>query len=369
MSVETVTALGLMSGTSADGIDVAIIETDGERVTSFGPSETFPYPDDLGERLRALYGCKPDVADPQVQDAVDDLTDAHADAVITMLAQSGMMGPKIDVIGFHGQTIWHDPDNGLTVQLGDAQRLANETGRPVVFDFRSADVAAGGQGAPLAPLYHAALAADMVKPVAVLNLGGVANVTVIGPEEDAIQAFDTGPANALIDDWVRLAGHGNYDENGKLAARGRIDESILASLLEHPYFVAPTPKSLDRQAFSLDLVSDLSPEDGAATLTAFTAHATAKSVLLMTETPVRWLVTGGGRHNPVLMKQLGEALGRPVEPVEAVGWNGDALEAQAFAFLAVRSVRELPLSLPQTTGVPHPLTGGSLFEPIESLFA
>jgi len=369
MSVETVTALGLMSGTSADGIDVAIIKTDGERVLSFGPSETFPYPPDLVDRLKALYGQEPDLSDPKTIEISDDLTDAHADAVITLLATAGLMGPAIDLIGFHGQTVWHDPGAGKTVQLGNPQSLANETGRPVVFGFRTADVAAGGQGAPLAPLYHAALARDLEKPIAVLNLGGVGNVTMIGDDGAVISAFDTGPANALIDDWVTGHGMGRFDADGALAAVGHIDNGVLASLLDHPYFDLSPPKSLDRQAFSFDLGHELSPADGAATLVAFTAGSVARSIQHMLMPPTRWLVTGGGRHNPVLMAALQATLNVPVEPVEAVGWNGDALEAQAFAYLAVRSLRKLPLSLPQTTGVPQPLSGGTLFEPVEALFA
>jgi anhydro-N-acetylmuramic acid kinase len=366
MSAPPLRALGLMSGTSADGIDIAVIETDGETVSAFGPTGGGCYRDTVRDAVRALYGRAPDRADPAVAALEADIADDHADAVRDLIDPPDLV--PIDVIGFHGQTVWHDPAAGVTVQLGDAPRLAGDLGCPVICDFRAADVAAGGQGAPFAPLYHRALAHDLEKPLAVLNLGGVGNVTVLsGDAEDggqgddgagAVSAFDTGPANALLDDWVRRHGRGDFDADGALAAAGRVDEAALARLLDHPYFDAPPPKSLDRQAFSPDAVEGLSVEDGAATLAAFTVAAVVRARDCMAAAPLRWLVTGGGRRNGVLMRGLAEALGAPVEPVESVGWNGDALEAQAFAFLAVRSLYGLPLSLPSTTGVARPMTGG-----------
>lgn len=365
MTGSAVRALGLMSGTSADGIDVAVIETDGETIAAFGPTGGRPYREPVAAAVRALYGQRPERVDPDVTRLEADIADDHAAAVCAVLADAGLTLDEIDLIGFHGQTVWHAPERGETVQLGDAQRLADALGRPVVFDFRSADVAAGGQGAPFAPLYHHALAADLEKPLAVLNLGGVGNVTVLsGPAETDALAFDTGPANALIDDWVRSNGAGAFDAGGALAATGRVDAEALAALTDHPYFDAPPPKSLDRQAFSARPVQGLSPADGAATLAAFTIATVAKARDHMARAPARWIVTGGGRHNRVLMAGLAEALGVAVDPVEAVGWNGDALEAQAFAFLAVRSARGLPLSVPTTTGVPAPTPGGRRAEPV-----
>ncbi|KAA0681693.1 anhydro-N-acetylmuramic acid kinase [Azospirillum brasilense] len=352
------TVVGLMSGTSMDGIDAALVRTDGERRVEPLAFVTIPYADGFRTDLRSCLGGKGPV------EAVERaLTDAHADAVRRLLAEAGTEAAAVDLIGFHGQTIFHDPAQRRTWQIGDGARLAQATGIAVVNDFRTADVAAGGQGAPLVPLFHQALADALPRPLAVLNIGGVANVTWIGAGEDAVIACDTGPGNALVDDWV-LSGQGaRYDSGGALAARGNVDEAALTALLAHPYFEQPAPKSLDRDAFDPAPVRGLSLEDGAATLTAFTAASVARIVPHLPDAPLRWLVCGGGRHNATLMGMLADRLGVPVDPVEAVGWNGDALEAEAFAYLAVRSRKGLPLSLPATTGVPRPMTGGR-FHPV-----
>jgi anhydro-N-acetylmuramic acid kinase len=346
------TAIGLMSGTSMDGIDAALLRTDGDAVVEPGPHLTVPYTTGFRDRLRACLGDIGDVADVQRE-----LTERHAEAVARLLESAGLGAGAVDLIGFHGHTILHAPDERRTWQIGDGALLARRTGIPVVDDFRTADVAAGGQGAPLVPLYHRALAEALGKPLAVLNLGGVANVTWIGGDGTVI-ACDTGPANALIDDWVLARAGLPYDDGGRLARAGRVDETALARLLAHPFFDRPAPKSLDRDAFDPAPVAGLSTEDGAATLTAFTVRAVARVVAHLPQAPRRWLVGGGGRLNAALMAGLADALGVPVEPVDAVGWNGDALEAQAFAYLAVRSRLGLPLSVPGTTGVPRPLTGG-----------
>ena len=348
-------ALGLMSGTSMDGIDAAIVETDGVRITAFGPAATTPYPEALRAAIRASLG-RPD-PDPAL---VRGLTDAHADAISALLTQFPEFKPRIRLVGLHGHTVLHAPREGRTLQIGDGARLAAATGFDVVFDFRSADVAAGGEGAPLAPLYHRALCHDIEGPVAVLNIGGISNVTWIGGPDDDPVAFDTGPGNALLDDWVASTTGLDCDRDGSVSAKGLANEAILAALLGHPYFAAPPPKSLDRLDFTNDAVRGLSPEDGAATLVRFTADSIAANVSHLPSPPARWLVTGGGRRNPTIMQGLRDALGVPVDAVEAVGWDGDALEAQAFAFLAVRSLRGLPLSVPTTTGVPVPTTGGRL---------
>jgi len=356
------TAIGLMSGTSMDGVDVAVIETDGETVFACGAASTTPYTDAVRDALLAV------ARDPAraEHEALDELsaavTDLNVAAVRRLLDEAGLTAGAVDVVGMHGQTVLHRPERRFTRQLGDGARMAEALGIPCVNDFRSADVAAGGQGAPFAPLYHAALARDLPRPLAVLNLGGVGNVTVIearGPD-DAITAFDTGPASAMIDDWVQRHTGARYDEDGRIAANGRVAEDRLAALLATPYFDAPPPKSLDRNDFPMAAVDGLSLADGAATLAAFTVASVAASRRHFTAAPGRWLVTGGGRHNGTLMNGLRRALGVPVDPVEAVGWDGDALEAQAFAFLAVRSLDGLPLSLPTTTGVPRPMTGGVL---------
>jgi anhydro-N-acetylmuramic acid kinase len=346
-------AVGLMSGTSLDGIDAAIVVTDGERMSETGLARTTPYDPAFRERLRAALG-RPEAPAALVRE----LTEAHAAAVRELLAAAKLTASDIDVVGFHGHTIWPRPGEGVTHQIGDGALLADLLGIDVVNDFRSADVAAGGEGAPLAPLYHAALARDLDKPVAVLNLGGVANLTWIGEDEDLL-AFDTGPGVGLIDDWCARRAGCAFDEGGKLASAGRVDQMIVARMLEHSYFDRPAPKSLDRLDFTLDAVAALSVEDGAATLAAFTAACVARGTALFPRLPRRVLVTGGGRHNPALMMALRRALAGAVAPVESVGWDGDALEAQAFGFLAVRSLRGLPLSLPGTTGCAAPTPGGT----------
>ncbi len=351
-------AIGLMSGTSLDGIDVAMIETDGVQHVLPGPAMTIPYPNAFREKLRGVLGGVGAIATVEAE-----LTQLHAAAVELFL--DAHKGITADIVGMHGHTILHRPAERRTWQLGDGAALAKRLGIDVVADFRSADVAAGGEGAPLAPLYHAALAAALPKPLAVLNLGGVANVTWIGGagfgEPGSILAFDTGPGNALIDDWVRRHTGALADFDGALASLGRASEPHIARFLENPYFARLPPKSLDRDDFQAVLPLGLSVEDGAATLTEMTAAAVAIATRYF-PTPAReWLVCGGGRHNPALLAALARRLKAPVRTVERIGWNGDALEAQAFAYLAVRSAAGLPLSLPSTTGVPRPLTGGRLF--------
>jgi anhydro-N-acetylmuramic acid kinase len=352
-----VRALGLMSGTSLDGIDVAVIVSDGEQQVETGSALTISYPDAFRERLRAVLGREEPAGEIAAVEA--EVTRLHADAVGGFRARHP--SEPFALIGFHGHTILHRPTERRTRQIGDGALLARLTGCDVVADFRSADVAAGGEGAPLAPLYHAALAAEMVRPLAVLNLGGVANATWIGETERNLLAFDTGPGNALIDDWVRRHTGRAADIDGAFARAGRISQPHIAALLALPYFDRKPPKSLDRDEFRDLLPHGLSLEDGAATLTEMTAAVVAAASRHFPAPALEWLVTGGGRHNPVLMMALARRLGVPVRPVEAVGWNGDALEAQAFAFLAIRSTRGLPLSLPTTTGVPSPMPGGRLF--------
>jgi len=353
MSANLIRAIGLMSGTSLDGIDAAFIETDGGAQVKAGPALTIPYDPELRALLRATLG-----GQGPVEQAESGMTRAHAAAINALMEKHNL--PRPDVVGFHGHTILHQPRQGRTWQLGDGALLASLTGIDVVNDFRSADVAAGGEGAPLVPFYHRALAAKLEKPLAVLNIGGVANVTWIGPEPDDILAFDTGPGNALLDDWALAHTGKPVDEGGALARAGKVDEKHLARFLAHPYFARKPPKSLDRDEFALFMPKGLSPADGAATLAAMSVAAIAVAPLHFPAPARRWLVTGGGRHNPVLMKLLRELLGPSLEKVESAGWDGDALEAQAFAYLAVRSLKELPLSLPGTTGVKAPTKGGKL---------
>ncbi len=341
-----------MSGTSLDGVDAALLETDGETIFATGAALTHPFPPALRAALRTLLDRAADLApdDPFLLETERSLTLHHAEAI-------RLLGEPADLLGFHGQTILHRPEQKRTWQIGDAQLLARETNTPVAHDFRSADVAAGGQGAPFAPAYHAALAADLEKPVAILNIGGVANITFV-QEDGTLLACDTGPGNALLDDFCARHLGEPMDRDGRLAASGKPHEPTLQILLSHPYFANTAPKSLDRQDFAhaLELIEALPLPDGAATLVAFTARAILATPL--PATPRSLLVTGGGRRNPTLMAALGNAT-----PVESQGWNGDALEAQCFAHLAARVLRGLPLSYPGTTGVPHPMPGGRIAQP------
>jgi anhydro-N-acetylmuramic acid kinase len=353
-------AVGLMSGTSMDGIDAALIRSDGVGAVAAAAFLSLPYDADLRRGLRSVLGGK-----GPVEAVARDLTLRHAEAVRRLLQEAGIAAAAVRVIGFHGHTILHRPQEGRTWQIGDGALLAAETGIDVVADLRGNDMVLGGEGAPLVPLYQAALAAGLERPLAVVNIGGVANVTWIGQGgigagEDEVLAFDTGPGNALIDDWVERHGGEPLDRDGAFARAGKVDAAVLERLLDNPYFARRPPKSLDRDDFTGDAVAGLSLEDGAATLTAFTAATIAGAAAHFPAPPRRWLVTGGGRHNPALMAALAERLDAPVEPVEAVGWRGDALEAEAFAYLALRSLAGLPLTLPTTTGVSRPASGGRL---------
>jgi anhydro-N-acetylmuramic acid kinase len=374
--MEPVIALGLMSGTSLDGVDAALIRTDGERVEAFGAWATQPYSDEMRARLRegmvlaARLGGAARQA-PEIIALSRDLTDLHGQLVRALLAEAGIEHEEVRVVGFHGQTLLHRPEDRLTLQIGDGGWLARSLDIDVVYDFRSADVAAGGHGAPLVPLYHQGLARDLgggdttySGPLAILNIGGIANVTWLDLRADAlgggIQAFDTGPGNGLIDDWCARKIGVPMDRDGALAARGQVNAAALSALMASPQIHAAPPKSLDRRAFDLAPVEALSPEDGAATLAAFTAAAIGACVRHLTAAPTRWIVCGGGRHNRVLMNMLRNELGPIVYTAEDAGWRGDALEAEAFAYLAVRHLRGLPLSLPSTTGAPSPMPGGVL---------
>jgi anhydro-N-acetylmuramic acid kinase len=365
----SVLAVGLMSGTSLDGIDAALIETDGRdhiRPVAFRGE---PYSDQARTTLReatalALTFDKPRPS-PSIVAAEEMLTRAHILAVRKLLSQAGVTPSEIAVIGFHGQTIAHRPAAGWTWQIGDGAAMAAALGVPVVNDLRSADVAVGGQGAPLLPVYHRALTASLRRPVAVLNLGGVANVTWIG-DGDRIVAFDTGPANGLIDDWMEAEAGRSFDAGGAFAASGEVNQQVLAAMLDNPWFDLPAPKSLDRSDFTTSPVRGLAAANGAATLTAFTAETVALALRLLPERPVRLIVAGGGRHNATLMRMLGEACGLAAEPIEALGWNGDATEAEGFAYMAVRSLEGLPISFPGTTGVSEAMSGGVCHPPLKA---
>lgn len=356
-------AIGLMSGTSMDGIDVALIDTDGGDAVHRGAAQTFHYSPRFKASLREGIATARGLADRtsrpgNLADAEQELTRHHVAAVQLFLQQQGLQAGEIDVVGFHGHTILHAPERRLTLQLGDGAALAGAIGIDVVHDMRAADVASGGEGAPLAPAYHRALTARLPqRPIAVLNIGGVANVTWIGGAGELL-AFDTGPGNAMIDDWMQRHSGAARDEDGALAAQGRVHDDYVTQYLRHSFFGEPPPKSLDRNAFLLDLVEGLSPADGAATLTAFTATSIARAREHFPEQPRLWVISGGGRRNKTLMAMIAERVEAAVAPAEAAGLDGDAVEAEAWAYLAVRSRKGLPLTYPGTTGAPQPLTGG-----------
>ncbi|WFF40309.1 anhydro-N-acetylmuramic acid kinase [Salinicola endophyticus] len=368
-------SLGLMTGTVLDGnIDIAMLRSDGETIDEFGPYELVPYAQDirplLAEALEAARAWNFEGPEPAIfRRAEAALTEAQSVAVLDFLARHGFRPEQLGAVGFHGQTVLHRPPvagrRGATRQLGDGELMARLVGSDVVYDFRSADVESGGQGAPLSAVYHRALlerlgaGADSL----VLNLGGVANLSWWDGEpsdQGRLIAFDTGPANAPIDDWVRQHTGAAMDRDGLIAARGQVDEPRLQALLEHPYLAAPYPKSLDRFDFQAEMAAGLALEDGAATLTAFTAAAVDRAMALLPQRPERIVVCGGGRRNPTLMRELAHRTGAEVQLADTVGWRGDAIEAECFAYLAMRSLRGLPLSFPLTTGVAAPQPGGRL---------
>ncbi len=362
-----------MTGTSLDAVDMAVLETDGETIEAFGPAGERKLSDDVRKLVLAATEAARewprDAPEPEIfAQAARAVAEEHLAAAAPFLEKNGLTWADLDLIGMHGQTVLHerptDGRPGRTVQLGDAAWLADQTGRPVAFDFRSADVAAGGEGAPLAPIYHLARAraAQMTPPLAVLNVGGVANVTLwTGVGE--LSAFDTGPGNGMIDLLVQNRGAGRFDDKGNYASVGLVDEGVLRALLAHPYFDAPPPKSLDRYDFSLEPLSELKLEDAAATLVAFTAEAVRLGFDKLAAAPTQVIVTGGGRHNPEIMRALRERLSAEVVSAEDVDWRGDAIEAEAFAFLAARTARGLPISFPSTTGAPEPMKGGRIVTP------
>jgi anhydro-N-acetylmuramic acid kinase len=373
--LRTYRAIGLMSGTSMDGIDVAALDTDGETITRFGRSATHFYRESESKLLRAAVEAarmleNRDSRPGVIAEAERMVTILHAGAVQVFLDANGIDRKSIDVIGFHGQTLLHRPERQLTVQIGDGKMLAREVGIPVVYDFRAADVAAGGQGAPLVPVYHRALAGMIERPhpIVVLNIGGVANITFIDGLPDPY-ACDTGPGNALIDDFMRERANLAHDPAGENAAQGQVDEDAVKRVLAHPFFAQALPKSLDRNDFRAWVVAegrlaDKGVADGAATLTAITAASIAAIVPLLPKPPRSWIVSGGGAQNLTLLKMLTRRLApASVETANAVGWNSDAIEAQAFAYMAVRHLRGLPITFPTTTGVGKPMPGGVLVNP------
>ncbi|MBL0936480.1 MAG: anhydro-N-acetylmuramic acid kinase [Rhizobiaceae bacterium] len=362
-------ALGLMSGTSMDGIDLAVVTTDGESAVTRGPSMFVAYDAALRRRIEAALGVAKAISSREerpgdLADLERELTLRHARAVSAFVEAHG----AVHLIGFHGQTVLHRPEQALTVQIGDGALLARETATPVVFDMRAADMVAGGQGAPLVPAYHAALAADLHGadlPACFVNIGGISNITFVAADGPPV-AFDSGPGNALIDQWVSREGGVPFDQNGMIANEGGVVRGVVERYLDNPFFARSGPKSLDRNDFTLEFASGLELADGARTFAAVSAQAILKAADHMPAQPKSWIICGGGRKNPHIgadLRKGAEATGARVLLAEDVGLDGDAMEAEAWAYLAVRSMRRLPLTWPTTTGCRAPAKGGVIARP------
>lgn len=366
MNDKIYTAIGLMSGTSMDGVDAAIVKTDGVNICSIGASTHIPYSLELQEKISSILGQRK--LSQEIKNIADEITDIHINAVNELVQTED----KIDLIGFHGHTIYHSAEDSLTIQIGNAQKLADATEIPVFANLRQADMAAGGQGAPLVPIYHQAIAKNLSKPIAIVNIGGVANLTWID-ENNEISAFDIGPGNALINDWMMKYFRKPFDKDGKIASKGFFSRQLLESFSSNPYFKTPPPKSLDRNDFNNIFEqleeSNTEPKDAVATLTAFTANAIAFAFKTHLHIPKEIIICGGGRHNKTMMKMLNFFMPlTKIIPIEDITINeqpmdGDMTEAEAFAFLAVRSHIKMPITFPKTTGAASPLTGGKLFSP------
>ena len=367
-------ALGLMSGTSLDGVDAAFLETDGERIIRLGPSLCLDYSANdkkiLEDATQAALSWQFVGPEPDVFFAAQTVIHkCHVRAVQTLCADQKDWARELELVGFHGQTVLHHPPkspfNGRTLQLGDGDALAKALGKPVWYDFRTADIEAGGQGAPLAPIFHQALIgySKLDRPTAILNIGGVGNVTLV-TKDDHIVASDTGPGNGPLDNWMAQKGMGAFDPDGKYAAAGTPHFPLVRKWLEREFFQRSVPRSADRYDFDvIKDMTDLTVENGAATLAAFTTLAAVYTLNDMREKPQSVIVCGGGRHNQAMMWMLREHIDATVKTAEEVGWNADAIEAQAFAYLAVRAKWKLPISFPTTTGVSKPMTGGVLAMP------
>jgi anhydro-N-acetylmuramic acid kinase len=375
-------AIGLMSGTSMDGIDVALIRTNGEKRVERGPSRSYPYESAIRREIREALDVAKQIVKRgdrpgNLREVEAHITALHAVAVEKFIAEHGLRLSDIDLLGFHGQTVLHRPNRGLSVQLGDGQKLADLTGLPVVYGLRQNDLRHGGEGAPLAPAYHRALCHGLPEshtglwPIAFVNIGGIANITWIGGD-GAMLAFDTGPGNALIDQWVSVHAGIPYDQNGLIAAEGFVDSGLAETYLSSAYFAAPPPKSLDRNDFLPPEPGLASLEDGARTLAHVTARSVLKALEHVPEPPKLWILTGGGAHNPIILQEFAEALADTAIPAaraatiaiaEEVGFDSDSMEAEAWAFLAVRAFQRRKISWPGTTGVRKAVTGGEMAAP------
>lgn len=373
MTQDLMTAIGLMSGTSMDGIDVALVRTDGERIVERGPFLGIAYDPVFRQSLKQALEEAKTIRVRQERPGhlariERELTLRHAAAVRAFLDANGLLPERIDVIGFHGQTVLHRPDDALTVQLGVGGLLARETGISVVYDMRAKDMEHGGQGAPLVPAYHAALAAGLAQSdetICFVNIGGISNLTAISPAGD-IRAYDSGPGNTLIDQWVEAEAGVPYDQGGRIASEGQVLQALARRYLDHPFFTGASRRSLDRNDFTPPQRGEAELSDGARTLAHVAAASIIQSAGHLEPFPALFVICGGGRLNGVIMQDLtalAGARGARVIVAEEANLNGDAMEAEAWAYLAVRSLKGLPLTFPGTTGVRQPVTGGILARP------
>lgn len=359
-------AIGLMSGTSRDGVDAALIETDGQITVKPLAFYFHPYTSNvkalIADACNLAMSSEIPVSNSLIADAQAVLNNEHIVAARQLLHMANVNAIDIDILGLHGHTVGHRADLGWTWQIGDPEIISNELNIPVMSDMRRFDVMFGGQGAPLIPVFHRAIFSDNTEVTAVLNLGGVANLTYLGTSGELV-AFDCGMASALIDDWMAQTTNYEFDAGGEFAAKGTVNEEVLSTMLSHGFFSAPLPKSLDRKDFDVQQVKHLPPPEGAATLTAFSAKAVALGLEQFPTKPERLIVCGGGRKNKTMLEMIEKYTGVKTIVSDKIGWDGDAIEAQGFAYLAYRCLHGLPITYPGTTGVSEPMSGGVLTKP------
>lgn len=364
-SIKTLQALGMKSTNSLEGVAVSLISTDGVDVYGVSCNEVFPYDEELCDKIRKILGKKPDTEEnkAEIREVEIELTEFHTQLIKDFLSYHNH---KIDVIGFHGHTIFHDPNEHYTHQIGDGRLLAQNSGIKVVGKFAKADIFAGGQGAPLYPIYHQALCSNMEKPLAIINIGGNSSITFLGSNGEML-AFDSGPGNAVINDWTFKKAGQQMDFNGKFAITGTVNEKIVDTLMRHKFFAKYPPKAIDRNTFKskLEHLEGLSLEDGAATATAFVAESIAYAIsFYLPEQPKEVILCGGGAKNPSLKRFIRQRLNKiEVKSGEEYSWDVNTIEAQAIGYLAVRRLYNLPSTFPSTTGALQPIVCGNLYEP------
>ena len=363
-------ALGLMSGTSADGIDVAILTTDGKAKIKLGPSGYYPFSKSFITKIKSIFKKKLNIDKSKKQKRIikieNEFTQLNFIAINKFLKKNKINKKKIDVVGFHGQTISHNPASGYSWQIGNSQKLANLLNIKVVSNFRENDIKNGGQGAPLTPIFHYYLTKKMKKKICFINLGGISNITYFNHRSKTslnnMLAFDAGPCCSLIDDWISKNSNNKFDNFGLLARKGNVKKEIIHNFLKKPYFSKLPPKSLDRSFFSLSLLKKLNIEDGAATLNYLVANSVLKAFDYFPNNPNLCILSGGGRLNKFLVELISNKLKKSkILLAENYNWNGDSIEAHAFAYLSVRKLLNLPITFPKTTGIKKPLTAGQIF--------